>query len=325
MPARTLGVLLALTSISAWADPAIILFPSVGKGEQVTVAGRVLKEAPTSGSSTFSKNLRRLAAPNWEGAEVEVAFAGQKASTKSGHDGAFEVSFSAPKDKPFTIGLEIAEAHVPGAIAKTAVDVISPDAPFFVISDFDDTVAVTNVIDARGLVSSALFKDSDTQPVVAGMSDFYRCLRSDKKANPAFALVSGSPVQYVPRTMAFLKRYDFPFMGLYLRDLGPNTMSGYKQPHIRQLLKTLPQEVVLIGDSGEHDPEVYAEMNKEFPGRVTKIFIRDAGKTEVATRFEGMTLFKTAKDAAAEALAAGLIEKGCYEKAFPAAVAAEKP
>ena len=37
---------------------------------------------------------------------------------------------------------------------------------------------------------------------------------------------------------------------------------------------TLP--CILIGDSGEQDPEIYSEVVKDFPNRVEAIYIRDA-------------------------------------------------
>ena len=40
--------------------------------------------------------------------------------------------------------------------------------------------------------------------------------------------------------------------------------------------KGLPeQKFVLIGDSGEKDPEIYRRICRRFPGRVNGLFIRD--------------------------------------------------
>jgi phosphatidate phosphatase APP1 len=262
----------------------------------------------------LSRNLRRLTAPNWEGARVEVSFQGATATVTSGHDGGFEVNLQPPQGKRFTPGLHVAEARLEGAITRARVEVVADTTPLLVVSDFDDTVAVTQVTDKGALLANALLKDSDTQAVVPGMADFYKCLRATKPA--AFALVSGSPVQFLPRVSNFLDRHRFPPFGLYLRDLGPSTLSGYKQPVIRRLLQQFSQPVVLVGDSGEHDPEVYAQIRKEFPGRVKAIYIRDAGRTESASRFDGMFLFRDASEAARKAAEAGLADGACVAKAF---------
>ncbi len=309
-------VLLLTTSTPALAAPSVLLAPALGRPEGVLLQGRVLKEAPSGGSTALSRNVRRLTATNWEGARVEVSFQGVVATVKSGHDGNFEVNLLPPEGQRFPTGTAQAEAKVEGAAATAPVEVIPDSAPLLVVSDFDDTVAVTNVTSPVKLVESALLKDSDTQAVVPGMAAFYGCMK--QPTAPAFALVSGSPVQYLPRIRKFLDRHGFPTgFGLYLRDIGPTTLSGYKQPAIRRLLQQFSQPVVLVGDSGEKDPEVYAQIRDEFPGRVKAIYIRDAGRTEEASRFKDMVLFKESGAAAVHAASAGLADAACVAAAFP--------
>lgn len=316
-PVRAFIVIVSLWSAAAWAGPLVLLFPAVGAPGGVTLSGRVLKSAPTGGSSTASRNLRWLTSSNWEGAPVEVRFAGRSATTTSGHDGNFEVALSPGDGQRFPPGLSSAEAHVDGAeVGRATVDILAADAPFFVVSDFDDTLAVTNVA-SGGAIKESLFKDASTQGVVDGMAGFYGCLREGKPARPVFALVSGSPVQYVARITQFLLRHDFPTFGLYLRDFGPKTLSGYKPPAIRKLLAALPQPVVLVGDSGEKDPEVYAEIRAEFPDRVKAIYIREAGGPQDAKRFDGMLHFTHPREAAWDAVAKGLADAACVRAAFP--------
>jgi phosphatidate phosphatase APP1 len=324
LPARFLALSLLFVSTSALAGPAILLFPVLGRPDGVVLQGRVLKEAPTRGSSVLSRNLRRLVAPNWEGARVEVSFQGVTAAVKSGHDGNFEVNLQPHSGTLFSTGFAVAEAKVSGVTAQTRVEVVPDTTPFLVISDFDDTLAVTQVVKPAKLMESALLKDSDTQAVVPGMSAFYGCLKTP--GTPSFALVSGSPVQFVPRIATFLTRNAFPSFGMYLRDLGPGTLSNYKQPAIRKLMNQFPQPVVLVGDSGEKDPEVYQQIREEFPGRVKAIYIRDAGRTEDKERFTDMVLFREAGEAAEHAVKSGLADASCVAAAFPApAPTAEKP
>ena len=52
-----LVVLSVFCAASLHANPAILLYPSVGTTSQVTVRGRVLREAPTRVSSTMSKKV----------------------------------------------------------------------------------------------------------------------------------------------------------------------------------------------------------------------------------------------------------------------------
>lgn len=315
-PVRAIMVVAVLLGLPGWARPAVLLFSAVGTPASLTLSGRVLKHAPSSGSSALSKNLRKLVSSNWEGASVELRYGDRKVNTVSGHDGNFSVTLSGA-EKPFAIGFSTAEAHVDGAdVGIATVNIISTKAPFFVVSDFDDTLAVTNVVDGPGMLKAALTQDATTQPVVEGMADFYTCLEEDKGDRPGFALVSGSPAQYINRVRDFLTGHKFPVFGVYLRDLSPATLSNYKQPVIRALLKELPNAVVLVGDSGEHDPEVYAQMRTEFPERVKAIYIRDAGRAEDAKRFAGMFLFKQAVEAARDAVTKGLATKQCVDQRF---------
>jgi phosphatidate phosphatase APP1 len=309
--APALCVLLTLTAAAAFAAPQILLFPAIGRPDEVTVHGRVLKEAPTRGSSTLSRNLRRLTAPDWEGAPVELSFHGSKVKTRAGPDGVFEATFSFGDRAAPAPGIREVEARVPGAVARQMIRVVDPKAPFLVISDFDDTVALTNVTDRSRFFAAALLQDADTQPAIAGMSAFYHCLVVEQRIPVPLAFVSGSPHQYAGRISAFLRRNGFPMAGLYLRDFGPDTLSDYKQPAIRSLLRALNQKVILIGDSGEHDPEVYAQIRREFPDRVLGIYIRDAGRSADGKRFQDMVLFKDAGEAARDAVKRGLVSEEC--------------
>ena len=73
---------------------------------------------------------------------------------------------------------------------------------------------------------------------------------------------------------------------LFLREWGlslqrplPRRAEDHKQELIRRMLalyRDLP--FVLIGDSGQHDPEVYAQTVHEHPGRVLAIYIRNVSR-----------------------------------------------
>lgn len=293
------------------ADTRVVLWPSLGTTTSVTVSGRAMSAPPAQGNTTLSKNLRRLTAPSQEDARVEVRFAGASRVVTSGTDGAFSATFEA-RETPFAPGLQRVEARAAGGpVTFAVVNVLPADAPFFVVSDFDDTVAITNVRSTRGLFTAALLQDEASQPPVPGMAGLYGCFAQRASTPLGIAVVSGSPLQYATRIATFLARHRFPHAGLYLRDLGPSTLRGYKQPIIRALMKQIPLPVILVGDSGEHDPEVYREIATEFPGRVKAIYIRDAGGDTGPTRLEGQLLFKEPKRALADAVAKGFAPAEC--------------
>jgi phosphatidate phosphatase APP1 len=321
---RALPILLLLTAawpLSSRGETSVVLFPALGRPALVTVSGRVTHGTPERVVGPLERNARRLLTKSKERAAVSVSFAGRTQAVRTGEDGLFEASFATTAGAPFAPGLQEVRATSGGAVAASRVQVVPDAAPFLVVTDLDDTLVVTNVQSARGLARSTLLSDERTQPAVEGMAPFFRCLAEGNVPAPGFAVVSGSPLEFGPRVEGFLAKGGFPFAALVLRHLGPGTLRGYKEPAIRALLARFPHRVVLVGDSGERDPEIYAALRTEYPGRVAAIFIHDVGPRGDPARFEGMVLFGTGADAARAAAARGLLPAACVERAFPAAPA----
>jgi len=308
---------LSLAAVASAADqPLILLPPSLGRPDRVFVAGRVVEERHDRGPAAV-RSARKLAASNLKGARVEVRFAGRTVRATSGHDGEFAVEIVAPEGASFPAGVQPIEASVRGATARSTVQVVPAEAPFLVVSDLDDTLVVTNVGSVRGVVESTFLRDETTQPPVPGMAALLRCLREGRAAPPPIAIVSGTPVQLAERVERFLQRNGFPPAALFLRNLGPRTLSGYKEPILAELRARFPQPLVLVGDSGERDPEIYGALARSEPGRVLRIYVRRAGVPGPAERFEGMLLFSDPADAARDAAARGLADGACVAREFP--------
>jgi phosphatidate phosphatase APP1 len=283
----------------------LILPPSLGRPDVVWISGRVVSEGSGRGPRALQA-LLRLAARNLIGSPVEVRFLGRTARAVSGHDGEFEVEIPAGAGDRFPPGRHPVEVEVPGASGRSTVEVIPDDAPFLVVSDFDDTLAVSHVTNKYRLLATTFFEDSETHPPVEGMPALYRSLSAGKAVAPAFAVVTGWPIQFAPRLVRFLAKNGFPPMALFLRNLGPSTLSGYKEPVLRRLVARFPHPLVLVGDSGEHDPEIYGALARAHPGRVLRIYIREADDVGPPGRFGGMCLFTDPADAVCDAVARGL-------------------
>jgi phosphatidate phosphatase APP1 len=78
---------------------------------------------------------------------------------------------------------------------------------------------------------------------------------------------------------------------------------------IRSMFKTFPQRrFLLVGDSGEADPEIYGAMARKYPRQVAGIYIRQlGGRKDVAARYakafrrlspKGVRLFRDAQELA---------------------------
>lgn len=199
-----------------------------------------------------------------------------------------------------------AEGLVPDAAGIVAIDVIPrkgdprqfggvaillADTGTSVISDIDDTVKISEVRDKKKLLAHTFLMEFEPVP---GMADAYRRWA---QAGAAFHYVSASPWQLFDPIDAFFKRETFPQGSLHLKQFRWKDSSflslfqdpvSYKQPIIAGLLRQFPQRrFVLVGDSGEQDPEVYGAIYREFPTQVTTIQIRDVtGEDREAARYK---------------------------------------
>ncbi len=119
----------------------------------------------------------------------------------------------------------------------------------------------------------------------AGVAEFYKSLqlgRNGKRNNPFF-YVSSSPWNMYDLLHDFLDLNQIPPGPLLLRDFGllQNKFLGaghmsHKFKEIQNILLTYPElKFVLIGDSGQEDPNIYREVVKNFPNRILAIYIRD--------------------------------------------------
>ena len=91
--------------------------------------------------------------------------------------------------------------------------------------------------------------------------------------------------------VAFLEHRDFPLGPLLLRDLiGTRAGRARKHERIEEVLALHPQlPFVLIGDSGEHDPQIYADIVRAHPGRILAVYIREVRLDPGDGRVEAVT------------------------------------
>jgi phosphatidate phosphatase APP1 len=156
---------------------------------------------------------------------------------------------------------------------------------FGVISDIDDTILNTGVTSflKLKLLFNTFFRNVRKRSPLEGASQFYRQLHrgvSGNDANPMF-YVSHSPWNLYRYLELFLKANDFPKGPVLLRDFPSpfrkkeTAEKPQKQKEIIDLLNTYPEmSFILIGDSGEHDADIYIEIAEAFPDRIKAIYLR---------------------------------------------------
>jgi phosphatidate phosphatase APP1 len=148
------------------------------------------------------------------------------------------------------------------------------DARFGILSDVDDTILQTGVQRVGRMVLQTITGSALTRTPFEGAAELYRDLAAD--VNPVF-YISSSPWNLHAFLVAFLRHHGFPLGPVLLRDL-LGTWAGREQKHdrIREVLDLHPDlPFVLVGDSGEHDAQIYADIVREYPDRVLAVYIRE--------------------------------------------------
>ncbi|WP_298330251.1 phosphatase domain-containing protein [uncultured Dokdonia sp.] len=158
-------------------------------------------------------------------------------------------------------------------------------ASYGVISDIDDTILHTGVASLLKwrVIINTFFKNVGKRTSLEGAPELYRKLhggKSGQDANPMF-YVSNSPWNLYSYLESFVRNQKFPKGPILLRDLRsplektPKPEKPHKQHEIRNILNAYPKlKFVLIGDSGEHDVDIYLEVAKEYPEQIIAVYLR---------------------------------------------------
>lgn len=155
----------------------------------------------------------------------------------------------------------------------------SPDEGYLIISDIDDTIKDSSVLDTKTLLRNTFLH---APKVAHDMPEKFQKLQEDLP-NPLFVYVSSSPIQLFPVLSRFIDEH-YPKGVIKLRQstawneviASKEDSIAHKKSTITQLLNAYPnKKVILFGDSGENDPEIYLDIGRQYPDRITEIYIRD--------------------------------------------------
>lgn len=266
-----------------------------GTRSEIFVSGRVLLGQPlppASDTDPWWRNLagiyRRMESDEVPGARVRIRMDDATREAVSGEEGYFRawIRPTEPLDAnrlwhPLELTV-VSDAASPAT--KTHALTPSPTAAFGVISDLDDTVVRTDATSFVRMMRGVLFSNARTRLPFEGVAAFYHALHRgahEDGANPIF-YVSSSPWNLYDTLIEFLEHRGIPMGPLLLRDWGlgrharPTGHRSHKTDAIRQILDMYPHmQFLLIGDSGQQDPEIYADIVAAYPRRIMGIYIRD--------------------------------------------------
>jgi phosphatidate phosphatase APP1 len=259
-----------------------------GRDGELLVRGRVLIEktiSRASGAEPLWRNVlntyRRFQSDEVAGAKVRASFRDAVAETVTDDEGHFQVRLephlpAAGQPLWREVNLELPDSAT-GTLAHVVVP--PPDAAFGIISDIDDTIVVTNATSLLGMARSVIRNAASRMPF-EGVADLYRALHKDR--NPLF-YVSSSPWNLYELLHDFMDLNRIPPGPMFLQDWGLDESTLLMASHERHKLAQIQALVdyyphlpfVLIGDSGQHDPEIYMQVVRAHPGRIRAVFIRD--------------------------------------------------
>jgi hypothetical protein len=148
-----------------------------------------------------------------------------------------------------------------------------------VVSDVDDTIKISQVADRHELLSNTFLRPMEPVP---GMPALYQRWAQD---GAAVHYVTASPWQiYAPleefRAVSRFPTGTFDMQLFRWKDRTALNLFAdpdkLKQSAIDTLLKTYTtRQFIFVGDSGQHDPELYARFARLYPRQVIGIYIRN--------------------------------------------------
>jgi len=272
-----------------------------GTEREFFLKGRVLEDEGITRSGQHDpawKNVlnmaRRFASDEVPGARVRVTFGGRSVEAVADVEGFFDVRFElaeppsgATSWHPVDLELVAPRSRRHRGPVRSRGQVLVPQrAGLGIISDIDDTVVRSSATNALKMAWIVLLNNAYDRLPFEGVAAFYEALQrgpAGDQYNPIF-YVSSSPWNIYDVLEDFLDVHEVPVGPLFLKDWSLGVLGkheDHKMGIIRTLFETYPDmEFVLIGDSGQEDPEIYLKAIREFPGRVRAVYIRDVTEGE---------------------------------------------
>ncbi|MGZ5432405.1 MAG: App1 family protein [Thermoanaerobaculia bacterium] len=266
----------------------VVITPYRGFGQphELLVRGRVLIDkriTRASAAEPLWRNVlntyRRFQSDEVRDARVVASYRDAVVETVTDDEGYFQIRLQ--PTVAVDAGWHELSLRLPELDASAVAHVLvpSPDAAFGVISDIDDTIVRTNATSLVGMARS-IVRNAAARLPFEGIADLYRALHLER--NPIF-YVSSTPWNLYELLHDFMEINGIPQGPMFLQDWGIDEATLILDPHtdhkleqIQTLVDYYPElKFILIGDSGQHDPEIYLRVIQSHPGRILAAFIRD--------------------------------------------------
>jgi phosphatidate phosphatase APP1 len=274
--------------------PVIHAFTSYGSTRLVRILGRAVMAKRYDSPLSIYRGIKSLFVARVSNVEVEVKIDGQTLSRKirtdnNGYiDANFRVALPAGEHQ---ISLSIIDemyykAQQDSELSKGKLLIYPPSSKIGIICDLDDTIIRSDLFGWVRAIWLALFSNPREREPVQGMNRFLMTIQRQFPSAKFFfvSTTAWNMSYYIKR---FLVANHFPFGPLVLRDWGFEEEQGFtsgeqhKLTSIRSLFERFPgTQWILIGDNGQSDCRIYADILSAFPHKVRAIFIRQIRKNK---------------------------------------------
>lgn len=287
-------------------SPKIVPFIGFAGNDKAYVEGLIVAEngisRPEEGQSKWkniTSMMKRYASNELEDVRVEVTFRGLRQVVKTDKYGIYRCIFDLEPCRLDDGIWQKAAVRLPdfhgSPEARGDVMSISNNPQFGIISDIDDTILVSYATQKLMKLRLMLLNNAHTRMPFEGVAAFYEALQhgSGGGYNPIF-YVSNSEWNLYDLLYEFIEFNRIPKGPLLLREMAIRVLRPWKLREVNRNHKTEvitrlfnlypDMKFILIGDSGQRDPEIYTGIVRLFPERVAAIYIRDIGIADKLAR-----------------------------------------
>ncbi|MCM3689497.1 App1 family protein [Kocuria rosea] len=268
--------------------PVMVAFEGYGSEHHVRVLGRALLKTRGLIESTdeSAESIR-----GWRSfTSVPIAFAHVNVWID-------EYEFHLVADKGGVIDVDLQVSLSPGEhtvwmqtagseVVEARVFVVADEQRIGVLSDVDDTVMVTALPRPMLAAWNSFVLNEHARSATPGMAVMMDRLLHQHLGAPFLYLSTGA-WNVAPTLRRFLTRNAYPAGALLLTDWGPTTDrwfragAAHKVNNLERLAQNFPHvRWILVGDDGQHDPEIYSGFAQRYPEHVAAIVIRTLSPTE---------------------------------------------
>ena len=305
---------LVLRLLRGTTTPLIVPFLGYGSPRRIQIGGRAVLGSPAAGArlrpapdegvlapaaapaparrsrrAVLRTSISRFLTVEVAGAAVTVRTPDTSVIVRSDRDGYLDAVVDDPGLAP---GWHDVELSLDGGVAVRApVLVVAPDVRLGLVSDVDDTILETGLTRGLAFLRITLLTEVGERAPLPGAAALYRALvcRPGEAGLPVFYL-STSPWNLHEVLLEFIALRGFPLGPLLLTDWGPGRGNLFRigaREHKLGLIDRILAEhpdmaLLLVGDTGQLDPEIYATAARTHPGRIRAIYVRRTGTHDVA-------------------------------------------